>query len=107
MKTHSKWWSGTYGQAVDVCFRTVTPTITLLTMADCMEVVSVADEGRGKAEGVGLPRSGMGVTSTLLSYAVDFDAGLTVMGGYCHSRLREIVLGSTPALSGSQWWFQF
>jgi nucleotide-binding universal stress UspA family protein len=35
------------------------------------------------------------VASTLLSHAADVKADLIVMGGYGHSRLREIVLGGT------------
>jgi len=35
------------------------------------------------------------VGETLLSYAADAGADLLVMGGYGHSRLREIVLGGT------------
>ena len=33
------------------------------------------------------------VTSTILSHAADASADFLVMGGYCHSRLREFVLG--------------
>jgi nucleotide-binding universal stress UspA family protein len=35
------------------------------------------------------------VANALLSYADDVSADLLVMGGYGHSRLREIVLGGT------------
>ena len=35
------------------------------------------------------------VAGTLLSYAAEGKADLMVMGGYGHSRLREIVLGGT------------
>ena len=35
------------------------------------------------------------VASTLLAHAVNVEADLIVMGGYGHSRLREIVLGGT------------
>lgn len=35
------------------------------------------------------------VANALLSYVADFGAGLIVMGGYGHSRLREILLGGT------------
>ena len=35
------------------------------------------------------------VANTLLSHAADTSAGLIVMGGYGHSRLREMVLGGT------------
>ena len=37
----------------------------------------------------------MDIGSTLVSYAADVSADLIVMGAYGHSRLREIVLGST------------
>jgi nucleotide-binding universal stress UspA family protein len=36
-----------------------------------------------------------GVAGTLLSHAAEWKADLIVMGGYGHSRLREIVLGGT------------
>jgi nucleotide-binding universal stress UspA family protein len=36
-----------------------------------------------------------GIANTLLSRAADLDADLIVMGGYGHSRLRELVLGGT------------
>ena len=35
------------------------------------------------------------VASTLLAHAVNVEADLIVIGGYGHSRLREIVLGGT------------
>jgi nucleotide-binding universal stress UspA family protein len=35
------------------------------------------------------------VASTLLAHAANVKADLIVMGGYGHSRLREIVLGGT------------
>jgi nucleotide-binding universal stress UspA family protein len=92
--------------------RAVADALPLLTMADRVNVVSVNKDGEEsslpskdmsrhlarhgiKAEGVGLPGSGGGVANTLLSYAADLDAGLIVMGGYGHSRLREMVLGGT------------
>jgi nucleotide-binding universal stress UspA family protein len=92
--------------------RAVADALPLLTMADRVEIVSVTSDGGEsplpskdmarhlarhgiEAEGVGLPRSGVGVGNTLLSYAADLDAGLIVMGGYGHSRLREMVLGGT------------
>ena len=36
------------------------------------------------------PAGGMDVTSVILSHAADCSANLIVMGGYGHSRLREI-----------------
>jgi nucleotide-binding universal stress UspA family protein len=41
-----------------------------------------------------LPPAG-GSAETLLSRAADMGADLLVMGGYGHSRLRELVLGGT------------
>jgi nucleotide-binding universal stress UspA family protein len=41
-----------------------------------------------------LPAAG-GTAETLLSYAADALADLLVMGGYGHSRLRELILGGT------------
>jgi nucleotide-binding universal stress UspA family protein len=92
--------------------RAVADALPLLTRADRVEIVSVTDAGRDrplpsegmarhlarhgiKAEGVRLPSSGGGVANALLSHAADLDAGLIVMGGYGHSRLREMVLGGT------------
>jgi nucleotide-binding universal stress UspA family protein len=40
-----------------------------------------------------VPDAGVGVSETLLNEAADFGAGLLVMGGYGHSRLRELVFG--------------
>jgi nucleotide-binding universal stress UspA family protein len=36
---------------------------------------------------------GMDIGNTLLSYAADLSADLMVMGGYGHSRFREVLLG--------------
>lgn len=43
------------------------------------------------------PAAGLGVGDVLLSAASDQGADLIVMGGYGHSRLREIVFGGTTA----------
>jgi nucleotide-binding universal stress UspA family protein len=83
-------------------------------MTDRVEVVTVSasDRGQGwqaaaetlvqhlaqhgiKADMKTLTRGDVDVANTLLSYAADGDADLIVMGGYGHSRLREIVLGGT------------
>ena len=37
--------------------------------------------------------AGIDIGSALLSHAADFDADLIIMGGYGHSRFREILLG--------------
>lgn len=42
---------------------------------------------------IALHRTKLDVTNTLLSLATDRDADLIVMGGYGHSRLRELVMG--------------
>jgi nucleotide-binding universal stress UspA family protein len=40
-------------------------------------------------------RAGTNVADTILSYAADVSADFIVMGGYGHSRLREVILGGT------------
>ena len=92
--------------------RAVADALPLLTLADRVEVVSITDRGGDRplpsedmarhlarhgveAEAVRLVRGEVGIANTLLSHAADVDAGLIVMGGYGHSRLREIVLGGT------------
>ena len=92
--------------------RAVADALPLLALADRVEIVSVTDGGREtplpsknmarhlarhgiRAEATRLVRGEVGIADTLLSYAADVDAGLIVMGGYGHSRLREIVLGGT------------
>jgi nucleotide-binding universal stress UspA family protein len=92
--------------------RAVADALPLLTMAERVEVVTVGDR-RGErtrdsshlmrhlarhgieAHMTNLTRNQGSVASTLLSYAVDVQTDLIVMGGYGHSRLREIVLGGT------------
>jgi nucleotide-binding universal stress UspA family protein len=92
--------------------RAVADALPLLTRADRVEIVSVTDAGGDrplpsedmarhlarhgiKAEAARLVRGEVGIADTLLSHVADMDAGLIVMGGYGHSRLREIVLGGT------------
>jgi nucleotide-binding universal stress UspA family protein len=48
-----------------------------------------------RAEQKSISHGDIDVANTLLSYAADVSADLLVMGGYGHSRLREIVLGGT------------
>ena len=84
----------------------------ILETASAIDVVSISDPRLGYKELPGfnitrhlsrhglnaelkrLPMSG-DVGETLLSYAADADADLLIMGGYGHSRLREIILGGT------------
>jgi nucleotide-binding universal stress UspA family protein len=92
--------------------RAVADALPLLAMAERVEVVTVGDlrgdrtlDSRPLVRHLGrhgiearmtnLARDQGSVASTLLSHAVDVQADLIVMGGYGHSRLREIVLGST------------
>jgi nucleotide-binding universal stress UspA family protein len=92
--------------------RAVADALPLLAMAERVEVVTVGDL-RGspswdsrplvrhlahhgiEARMTNLVRNHGSVASTLLAHAVDVQADLIVMGGYGHSRLREIVLGGT------------
>jgi nucleotide-binding universal stress UspA family protein len=48
-----------------------------------------------KAEVRNVTQSGMSVPDTILAQATDDGADLLVMGGYGHSRLREMMLGGT------------
>jgi nucleotide-binding universal stress UspA family protein len=92
--------------------RAVADALPLLTMADRVEIVTVGPSNgdqnspsetmarhlaRHGIEGqaVRLVGGAVGIANILLSHAADVDAGLIVMGGYGHSRLREIVLGGT------------
>ncbi|NBJ13626.1 universal stress protein [Microvirga arsenatis] len=92
--------------------RAVADALPLLAMAARVEIVTVGDL-RGdpsrdsrqlvrhlashgiEAHATNLTRDQGSVAGTLLSHAVDVQADLLVMGGYGHSRLREIVLGGT------------
>jgi nucleotide-binding universal stress UspA family protein len=92
--------------------RTLADALPLLTAAQRVEVVTVAEPSdetvaRAHADIVRhLARHGIAaeprtlfsvgdVANTLLSHAADSGADLLVMGGYGHSRLRELVLGGT------------
>jgi nucleotide-binding universal stress UspA family protein len=92
--------------------RAVADAMPLLAMAERVEVVTVGhqrgDQTRHSSTMVRhLARHGLeahltnlangrgGVAGTLLSHAAEWKADLIVMGGYGHSRLREIVLGGT------------
>jgi nucleotide-binding universal stress UspA family protein len=92
--------------------RAVADALPLLALAERVEVVTVGDL-RGdrtrdsrhlvrhlrrhgiEAHMANLVRDQGSVAATLLAHAVDVQADLLVMGGYGHSRLREIVLGGT------------
>jgi nucleotide-binding universal stress UspA family protein len=92
--------------------RAVADALPLLAMAERVEVVTVGDL-RGdrsrlsshlvrhlarhgiEAQMTSLANDQGSVASALLSHAADVKADLIVMGGYGHSRLREIVLGGT------------
>jgi nucleotide-binding universal stress UspA family protein len=92
--------------------RAVADALPLLALAERVEVVTVGDV-RGdrtrdsrhlvrhlarhgiEARMTNLVRNHGSVAGTLLAHAVDVQADLIVMGGYGHSRLREIVLGGT------------
>jgi nucleotide-binding universal stress UspA family protein len=92
--------------------RAIGDALPLLRMADHVELVTVAEARSGQSDNpstrmihhlarhgiaanvMTLPFAG-GVTDTLLSQAADIGADLLVMGGYGHSRLRELVLGGT------------
>ena len=92
--------------------RAVADALPLLAMAERVEVVRVGDAGRDRnrhsshlirhlarhdieAHMTSLVADRGSVAGTLLSHAADVKADLIVMGGYGHSRLREIVLGGT------------
>jgi nucleotide-binding universal stress UspA family protein len=92
--------------------RAVGDALPLLMMSDRVEVVTVGDVSRAKhmssenmvrhlarhgirAELTNHPRDGRDIAHTLLSHATGTGADLVVMGGYGHSRLREIMLGGT------------
>src|SRR5262245_40629690 len=91
--------------------RAIGDAMPLLTRAKAVDVLIVAtdkgkkDEIPGADMGAHLARHGLNVEvkrlvapdtnvpNTILSYAADTSADFIVMGGYGHSRLREIILG--------------
>ena len=92
--------------------RAVADALPLLALAERVEVVTVGDLRGDRTRDSGhlvrhLARHGIeahmtnlarkqgSAASMLLSHAADLKADLIVMGGYGHSRLREIVLGGT------------
>ncbi|PVE21843.1 universal stress protein [Microvirga sp. KLBC 81] len=91
--------------------RAIADALPLLALTERVEIVAVGNV-RGSRNGRDsnivrhLARHGIvahvtslseqvNVANTLLSHAADVNADLIVMGGYGHSRLREIVLGGT------------
>jgi len=110
----------TFGQNVLVCWnasreaaRAVTDALPLLTRAAKVSVMCVDDRdspvGHDRSPGADIAlflarhgvkakaertvSSGMDIGDVILSRAFDAGADLIVMGGYGHSRVREIVLG--------------
>ena len=92
--------------------RAVQDALPVLAMADRVEVVTVNGGTSGgnrptddlarhlarhgiRVERKSISHGDINVANALLSYADDVSADLLVMGGYGHSRLREIVLGGT------------
>lgn len=91
--------------------RAVSHALPILEKARHVEILSIGDEasarpflsGQDLARHLGRhgitaePRrvvgSDIGIADLMLSHAADIGADLIVMGGYGHSRLREIVLG--------------
>jgi nucleotide-binding universal stress UspA family protein len=90
--------------------RAIGDGMALLERAKAVDIVSVAEDrkedeitGANMAEHLGrhgisaaikrLIKGDIGIDSVVLSYAADIGAGLIVMGGYGHSRLREFMLG--------------
>ncbi|MBD2750645.1 universal stress protein [Microvirga sp. BT688] len=92
--------------------RAVADALPLLVIAERVEVVTVGTHGRDRerhsshlvrhlarhgieTHGASLVTDRGSVASMLLCHAAEVKADLIVMGGYGHSRLREIVLGGT------------
>jgi nucleotide-binding universal stress UspA family protein len=91
--------------------RAVHDALPLLQRAKMVEVLTVATEAHGGAEvitgadlarhlvGHGLPATArsmsvdIDVSDALLSHAADAGVNMIVMGGYAHSRLRDLVFG--------------
>jgi nucleotide-binding universal stress UspA family protein len=57
------------------------------------DVVAFLDRHKIKAEGIVQPRTGTSTAKQLVSIAWEQHAGLIVMGGYGHARLREWAFG--------------
>ncbi|MDB5508344.1 MAG: universal stress protein, partial [Hyphomicrobiales bacterium] len=100
-------WDGSRAAA-----RALADAMPLLKKAEVVEVVSVTDHRVSYKELPGfnitrhLSRHGLNaqlkrltiqgdIGDTLLSYAADAGSDFLVMGGYGHSRLREMILGGT------------
>ncbi len=99
-------WDGSRNAA-----RSIGDALPFLTRAKSVDVVIVASDAvksdelpgadigqhlarRGlKVEVKRMPSGGLDVANTLLSYAADASIDFIVMGGYGHSRLREVILG--------------
>ncbi|MBA1158799.1 universal stress protein [Microvirga mediterraneensis] len=93
--------------------RAVADALPLLSLAHHVEIVTIGKGENGnshlsgrilarhlarhriQAEAKRLPIDEVDVANMLLSHAADMNADLIVMGGYGHSRLREVVLGGT------------
>lgn len=94
--------------------RAVTGALPLLRMASVVDVVvfnaSAQDEAHGELPGSDLalylarhsvsvnvisPRTDIDIGNALLSLCADQESDLLVMGGYGHTRFREILLGGT------------
>jgi nucleotide-binding universal stress UspA family protein len=94
--------------------RAVTAALPMLKRAETVQLVAykpkavrLAHDERPEADivnylarhGIGVevsqeqPPGGMDIGNALLSYAADLSADLMVMGGYGHSRFREVLLG--------------
>ncbi|WP_161600784.1 universal stress protein [Teichococcus oryzae] len=75
--------------------------LSIATEADAMEPASAQAEAMArhlalhgvKASGAAGPAQSGAVQDALLNASADFGAGLLVIGGYGHGRLREMVLG--------------
>jgi nucleotide-binding universal stress UspA family protein len=93
--------------------RAIADALPFLHRAKAIEVVTVATEPLKSHDVPGadiarhlarhdlkvdlkrIVRGGVDVADTILSYAADVSADFIVMGGYGHSRLREVILGGT------------
>ena len=99
-------WDGSRSAA-----RAIADALPLLGRSKTIEVITIAtkDDNRGEIPGADIVHHlarhrlkvelkriiapDMKVADTILSHAADSSADLIVMGGYGHSRLRELVLG--------------